>query len=268
MRSVSESVLSANDLSFSYGSQKVLSKVSLNLRRGEITALLGPNASGKTTLLKCLGSLLQPLEGEITLQGKKINNYSEAKRAQVVAYVGPELRIDFPLSAQDAVGMGRLCHNQGIFMRSTVRDQQVVKQAMLDCHCWNLRDQEVQYLSGGQKQLIGLARALAQEAKILLLDEALSKMDLNHQALMGRMFRKLASQGYSFCVVSHDVNLVTEWANQCVLFDRGQVLESGAPTEVLTVKNFKKLYPGVEFVMGQNPANGARKIFWLQDEAT
>jgi iron complex transport system ATP-binding protein len=252
-------------LSYGYAGKTVLQDVSLELERGEIVALLGPNGSGKSTLMKVMAGIL-PLRGaengQIRFLGQNFLAYDAASRAQSVAYVPPEAHVEFPLTAEEAVAMGRICHHPGFLRAASAEDRDVVHRAMEECQCWGLRSRDLATLSGGERQLVALARALAQGAKVLFLDEALSRMDLNHQAVMGRLLRRLAGEKYSILMVSHDVNLAAEWATRSVLLKGGRKIADGPTRETLTLENLLKLYPGAELNVGRNPVSGSPQLFF------
>ena len=130
------------------------------------------------------------------------------------------------------------------------------------CLCGEFAGRDLHRLSGGQRQLVALARALAQGARILCLDEALSQMDLNHQALIGKLLRSLCAEGYSVILVAHDVNLASEWADSCLLMKDGARIAQGAVAKTLTESAIRTLYPGAELVLGSNPVTGAPKVFF------
>jgi iron complex transport system ATP-binding protein len=260
-------ILAGYSITHLYGGALALSEVSLEASRGEIVALLGPNGSGKSTLLKILAGILpqNPVKeagpGQVRFMGQDFLSFAPDHRARSVAYVPAELRAEFPLSAQETVLLGRICHGAGLMRKVSDADRQAVQQAMEHCNCWGLRARELHTLSGGERQIVALARALAQGARALLLDEALGKMDLNHQAMMGKLLKRLAGEGYAIILVSHDVNLASEWADRCFLLRSGRKLAEGPTREVLTAANMSALFPGAEFEIGSNPSTGAPKIF-------
>jgi iron complex transport system ATP-binding protein len=252
--------------SFTYGTRKVLEEVSFELFAGEITSLIGPNGSGKSTLLKYAAGIIGDGEGTcagaVRYRDDDFFSRSPAERAKCVAYVPQDMKAEFPITALEAVMMGRLCHDYGLFWRSGQADRDAAMWAMEECNCWALRERMLNTLSGGERQLVALARALAQGAKVLFLDEALSRMDLNHQALMGRLLKKLAGRDYAILLVSHDFNIASEWADNCLLLNKGQTIASGPVKEVLVSERIKALYPGAELIVGTNPVTGAPKIFF------
>ena len=253
-------------LSYEYSGRKVLEDISFELEAGEILSLLGPNGSGKSTLLKAVAGMLRldgrGSTGQIRYQGQDLLAQPLAWRAQRVAYIGADLTAQFPMSAQQAVTLGRSCQGGSLLKLSTGEDRDAVEQAMRRCHCWELRERDLHTLSGGERQLVALARALAQGARVLLLDESLSRMDLNHQAAMGQLLTGLAAQGFSVVLVSHDINIASEWARTALLLRQGTRLACGPIREVLTEANLRSLYPGSELIIGVNPASGAPKVFF------
>jgi iron complex transport system ATP-binding protein len=253
-------------LTYEYAGRRVLDEISFELGAGEILSLLGPNGSGKSTLMKAVAGIL-PLgapgcAGQIFYHGQNLLDYELAWRAQRVAYIGADLTAQFPMTAEQAVMLGRSCQGTRFLRLSTDEDRAAVEQAMRRCHCWELRGRDLHTLSGGERQLVALARALVQGAKVLFLDESLSRMDLNHQGAMGRLLVDLAKQGYSLVLVSHDINIASEWAHTALLLKGGQRLAHGPIREVLNEANIRALYPGSELIVGVNPASGAPKVFF------
>ena len=256
-------------VNYNIGSRTLLDSVSFEMDQGEILALLGPNGAGKSSLLKILAGILPvrssgrtKIEARIRLRGDEVHLLSQTGRARAITYVGPEMRVEFPISAFEAVMMGRLCHHPDLFFAFSPADKNAVQSAMERCFCWNLKDQDLHTLSGGEKQLVALARAIAQESRILLLDESLSKMDLHHQAKVGGLLRDLSKEGRSIVLVSHDVNLAAEWADTAVILHKGTTRAQGKIADVMTEANFKTIYPGAKLSVGKNPFTGAPQVFF------
>jgi iron complex transport system ATP-binding protein len=260
-------------VTYTYGEKTILDSVSFEMDSGEVLALLGPNGAGKSSLLKIVAGIFPPstvgktkISLQIRLRGEEFSAASSKSRAQtrarLMTYVGPELRAEFPLTAYETVMMGRLCHHPDLFIEFSENDRKAVETAMRRCFCWDLRGRDLNTLSGGEKQLVSLARAVAQEARILLLDEVLSKMDLHHQARIGKLLRELASEGKSVILVSHDVNLAAEWATTALLLLRGSIIARGPVTSVMSEENFRRVYPDAQLHIGKNPVTGAPQIFF------
>lgn len=262
-------LLGVYGLSYRYSkTRSVFEELSFELGKGEFLTLLGPNGSGKSTLLKLVSGII-PMqkghaEGQIKFRGEDFMKESHAFRAHTIAYVGQDFRTEFSLTAYEAVMLARTAAASGFAEHITTTDREAVQHAMEECHCWEWRDRDLQSLSGGERQLVSLARAFAQGAKILFLDESLSQMDLHHQAHAGKLLKEKTQHGYSVILVSHDVNLASEWAATALLMGpRGQgKIAYGPMKELLTLENLKKLYPGAELVVGANPVTGSPKVFF------
>lgn len=243
----------------------MLREVGFDLAAGEILALLGPNGSGKSTLMKAIAGILPRSAidcGTVAYEGADLAAHRLSWRASRIAYIGADISAQFPMTAEQAVMLGRSCRGEGLLKLATREDEQAVERAMRQCHCWRLRSRDLATLSGGERQLVALSRALAQGARVLLLDEALSRMDLHHQAAMGGLLAELASLGYAVILVSHDINIASEWARSALLIDRGGVIARGAIGEALTEANVRALYPGADLFVGSNPVTGAPKVFF------
>lgn len=244
----------------------VLEDVSFDLSRGEILTLLGPNGSGKSTLLKILSGIIsiqrKGCSGQVKFRGQDFLSLPLDRRAQQIAYVGSELRTEFPLTVVDVVSLGRVSHNRGLLVRLSHQDQDKIDWALEKCLCQGLKSRRIDTLSGGERQLVALACGLAQSPRILLLDESLSKMDLNHQVNIGRMLKGLAAEGLSIILVSHDLNLALEWSQSALLLNKGQVIGHGPLDKVVTQAQIEKMYPGANGSIGTNPATGKVQVFY------
>lgn len=243
--------------------RKILDEVSFEMDQGEVLALLGPNGAGKSTLLKILAGILDAGSGsQIRLRGEELTGLDPRHRARLITYVGAELRAEFPVTAFEVVTMGRFCHHPALSHRLSEQDRHEIRAAMEACRCWSFKDQEIGTLSGGEKQLVSLARAIAQGSKVILLDESFSKMDLHHQSRMGQLLGELTANGKSFIVVSHDVNFAAEISDRAMLLIEGRKAAEGTIESVLTDAHFKKAYPNAQIAVGKNPFSGAPQLFF------
>lgn len=236
--------------------QRVLDAVSFEVDAGEWLSLIGPNGSGKTTLLKIAAGLVHPDGGVLVrFRGEPMASLSIRERAKRVAYLAADLVADFPMTAWEAVSLGRTAYGGA-------GGEERVRSALARCGCAGLADRSISTLSGGERQRVLLARAIAQEARVLLLDETLSRMDLHHQLAAGGLLREYASrEGLAVVLVSHDLSLATEWADRCLLLAGGRAVACGPPKEVVTEERLRLLYPSSAFSVRPSPETGAPKVF-------
>lgn len=263
---MSSILLAAYGIEYSVGSRNILHQVSFELAAGQFTALLGPNGSGKSTLMKWVAGIL-PLQsrgsqGQVRYLGQDFKKFSTTRKAQSVVYVGSELSAEFPMTAEEVVLMGRHCRKLGFLGFFTEEDRTQVRSAMEACLCWHLRDRSIASLSGGEKQLVSLARAFSQGARVLFLDESLSQMDLNHQILIGKVLKEWTSRGMAILLISHDVNLATAWADHAIFLKQGRKIGEGPIHEMITSERLEMLYPGAKLNVDRNPQTSAPKIYF------
>jgi iron complex transport system ATP-binding protein len=260
-------------LSYEYrksgASRPALKEIQFEVEEGSFIALLGPNGSGKSTLLKMISGVLpfarQQVEGQVRCRGEDLLRLTPDGRACLITYVPADLLVDFPLTAFEAVLMGRSHAMGSIFDRGSEADFIRVEEAMRACQCWGFRERDLRELSSGERQLVAMARALAYGAKNLLIDESLSRMDLHHQAILGALLKRLCTEKrYSVVLVSHDWNLATEWADRCVLLREGQVVAQGPCEQVLTASRLEELFPAAPVYIGTHPETGKPRIYFHQ----
>src|SRR5687768_11326470 len=228
-------MLSARDISVSFGQRHVIDGVSLELREGEIVALLGPNGAGKTTLLRSLNGTVPIDRGEILLNGTPVGELSRREIARRVAVVAQENETKFPITVAEFVLAARFAGGAA-FGWETAEDIAAADRALQLCDLGAFGNRLMNELSGGERQRVVLARALTAETDILLLDEPTANLDLAHQALMFNLVRdRCRTAGAAAIVITHDLNLAAEFANRVLLLKDGKVVGSGTPADVLTM---------------------------------
>jgi len=234
--------LDAQHLSYAYEPGKtVLHDVSLGLSPGEIQYILGPNGSGKTTLLSCLAGLMHPYTGQVRLNGKRLEGYPAAERAQMIGMI-PQLHTPvFAYTVMDMVLMGRAPH-LGWLGSPSKEDKVVVEEALEMVGVYELRNRPYTEISGGERQLTLIARGLAQNAKILLMDEPTAHLDLSNQHRVLEIVQQLSRQGLSFIISSHAPNDAMAYADKVLLLSSGWVIESGSPGKTLTESLLSTVY--------------------------
>lgn len=227
--------------SFAYD-RPIFADLSLSLERGRVDALLGPNGCGKTTLLRCLGGALALREGQVFLEGREMSAYGEAERARRIAFVFQEHHTVFPYSVLEAVRMGRTPHLG--FLGSPGRgDTAIAERALNTVGCLHLRAARYTEISGGERQLVLIARALAQEPSILLLDEPTSHLDYGNQMLLLAVVERLArEEGLAVLMSTHHPDHALLVAHHVFLMQGGRILAEGQPRDVVTPENLRALY--------------------------
>ncbi len=246
--------LDARGLICGYDGTTILRGVDLEVDEGDFIGLIGPNGSGKTTLLRAIGRVLKPWEGRILLQGQDIYRTDHKAIAQVVATVPQETPITFGFTVREVVMMGRLPHLKR-FAREQSRDIEVVEEAMQRAGAAQLADRSIAELSGGEKQKVIIAQALAQEPRLLLLDEPTSHLDISHQLEILDLIKSLTGQGLAVISVFHELNLAAQYSDRVVLLAGGLVRATGSPEEVITTENLRAHF-NVTAVIDRNLPTG------------
>lgn len=240
-------LLEARALHFAYhrGGREVVSSASLKLERGKMCALIGANGSGKSSLVRLLAGLLVPSRGEILLEGKKISSVSGRERAKRIGYVPQTISTVFPFTALEVVLTGRSPHTRGRFGFENRIDLRIARDALSSVDAAHLETRPVTELSGGERQLVMLARALAQEADLLLLDEPSSALDLKHRAGLVRHLRRACEErNLAALVVTHDLLLLDPAFDVVFAMRDGEIIASGSPSQVLNDRTLANVYAG------------------------
>lgn len=253
-------MLAVRNIAVRYGDRSVLSGVSLEVRSGQVVALIGQNGAGKTTLIRALnGSIAAQVEGEISVDGKELRQLSRREIASRIAVVAQENETRFPITILEFVLAGRFV-NGTAFGWEKEADIDSAMRALADCDLAGYGGRLMNELSGGERQRVVLARALATNARILLLDEPTANLDIAHQAMMFRLVReRCGSCGASAVVITHDLNLAAEFADEIVMLRDGRISASGPPETVLTEKNIAEVF-GVKVLLDTNPASGNVRV--------
>lgn len=235
-------LLNVDGIECRYGSVKVLEDVSLSVKGGDFVGILGPNGSGKTTLLKSISRLLKPHKGTILLNEADIYSLKSVDVAKQMAVVPQDTSIGFNFSALDIVLMGRNPHLKRFQMESE-KDLAVARKVMNLTNIWQLAERPINELSGGEKQRVIIARALAQEPKILLLDEPLTHLDIVNQLEIMDLVKDLCvKEKLIVLAVFHDFNLAARYCNSAIMLKKGKIFSAGSLDEVLTSENIKSVF--------------------------
>ncbi len=254
-----DSELTLKDVYFRYNSQWCLEGIDFDLTRGEIVGMIGPNGSGKSTLLKIMDGLLKAQKGEILLLSRPLSHYTRADIARHIAMVPQESTFQFSFSVFEVVLMGRFPH-LGLFPFEGREDQEIAHQSMQLTGTLDLARRSIHELSGGEKQRVLIARALTQKARIILLDEPTSFLDIRHKVEIFELISTLSrTQGLSVIIVSHDISLAAQYCQRMLLLNRGSVYKIGEPAEVITADTISKVYQCPVFV-DKNPISKTPRI--------
>ena len=247
--------LMVENLSFSYGPSPVVQDVSFTMGAGEILGIIGPNGSGKTTLLKLISRLLVPDQGKVLIDGQDTSRWSHRSLARTMAVVPQETQIHFDFTVEEIVEMGRSPY-LGRFEAMSKYDRDVVIAAMEATSILPLAGRSIRELSGGERQRVIVARALAQEPQVLLLDEPTASLDINHEVEIFELLRTLTIQeGLVTIAVLHDLNLAAEYCDHFLLMSQGRVAATGMVEEVMTADNLSSVY-GIDVVVYENFLTG------------
>jgi iron complex transport system ATP-binding protein len=233
--------LAAHALVFGYPGKTIGRDVDIELAAGEVLCLLGPNGGGKTTLFKTLLGLLKKQGGSITLDGADITRWSRQRLARVIAYVPQASAGYFPYTVIDTVLMGRTARI-GLFATPSRHDRAIAEAALARVRLADFADAIFTRLSGGQRQLVLIARALAQEPKILVMDEPTASLDFGNQVLVLNHVRELARQGIGIILSTHDPDHAFACADRVALLHEGRLIACGSPEDVVTSGNLQRLY--------------------------
>ncbi len=243
--------LEALDLAFGYPEHPVGRNVSLAASGTEVLCLLGPNGCGKTTLFKTLLGLLPAQGGEVRVDGRALADLSRAEIARRIAYVPQAQSTPFPFTAMDIVLMGRAAH-RGLFSGPTKEDHAKAREAFADLGIADLAERNVNQLSGGQRQLVIIARAIAQAAPLIVMDEPTASLDFGNQVIVLSQIRRLAARGVGIVLSTHNPDHAFAVAHRVALMRGGVVLGLGAPQDVLTAASLETVY-GVKVALERLP---------------
>ena len=244
-------VLRGRGLTFSHprAEEPAVRGVSVSVAPGQLLAVVGPNGAGKTTLLKLLAGSLMPQAGDVRLDERSLGEFGDRERARALAVVLQSESSPFPVTVREMVVMGRYAH-LGSWERAASRDRAVVEYALERCAVVPFADRQLDQLSGGELQRARIARALAQEAPVLLLDEPTAGLDLRYRMELFHLLRELRADGLAVLVITHDLNLAARFADRLLVLDLGSVRARGAPAEVLSREMLEEVYEWPLRLMG------------------
>ena len=244
-------------VSAGYGEADVLREVSLSVQAGQLCVVLGPNGAGKSTLVKVLSGALRPRRGTVMLAGHDLGKLDRQAIARQVAVVPQAVEVALGFSVREVVMMGRAPH-QGAWMHARSADHEAVERAIEACELGDLAERPVAALSGGEQKRVAIARALAQEAPVLVLDEASAHLDVRHTIVVHELVRRELERRELACVaVLHDLNAAARYADRVALIQAGRVVAEGTVPEVMTYRRLTEVFE-TELYVGVNEIDESR----------
>ncbi len=234
-------MLDVDNIHFSIDDKKILDGISVHFERRMIHGIIGPNGSGKSTLLKNICRIWEPQSGSIIINGKDYTEIPRKELSALVTLVPQNKTISFPISVFDIVSMGRNPH-MGRFEGLRHRDREIVERALQQTNIYALKDRNINELSGGEGQLAIIARAIATEASLILLDEPTSELDVKHKLEIVKILREFKKQGKTILVTIHDLNMARRFCDTISILYRGKLFYSGPPQEAFAEENIRQVF--------------------------
>ncbi|MBF0331293.1 MAG: ABC transporter ATP-binding protein [Candidatus Omnitrophica bacterium] len=253
-------MLKVKALTCGYGGRAVVSGVDLDVKSGEFFGLIGPNGSGKTTLLRALSRIIKPMAGDIALNGKALGKMAWREIARDVAVVSQQVPVA-AMTVEEFVMLGRLPHFAQMQFLESAHDRNITRDCMATTGTLCFKDKPLQHLSGGERQLVQITRALVQQPKMLLLDEPTAHLDITHQvAVMGLLKRLVRELDVTVLMVLHDLNLASEYCDRLALVSEGRIYKTGTPQEVMERGIIEAVYK-TTITVGKSPVSSKPYIF-------
>lgn len=249
-------MLKISDLHSGYANEDVIRGISFNLKESEFVSIIGPNGSGKTTLFRTICKIIPGYRGQLLYKDKELRTWSIRTLAREIAVVPQFILLNPSISSgfnvREFIALGRTPYTRR-FKPLSGRDYEMIDEAVRITECRHLQDRSVTELSGGELQRVFLAQALAQEPKLLLLDEPISHLDIGHQVEILQVLKRLNKErGLTIVVILHDLNVAADYSDRLILLDNGRIHSSGSPSEVLTYQNIETVYKTI-VVVHDNP---------------
>jgi len=251
-------LIKVHTIKVAYDGIVALDGLSLSMAGGEFVGLIGPNGCGKSTLVRVISGIMRPDQGSVELYNRPLAEMTRNEIARTVAIVPQESHFFLDFSCLDVVLMGRNPYLRG-FQSESEEDYQVALDAMKVTDTTHLKDRGINEISGGEKQRVVIARALAQKPKALLLDEPTAHLDIDHEIEIFDLLKRLNVEGLTILVVSHDVNVAAEYCGRILLMVKGKIAAEGRPEDVITPQILRSVY-GSRIVVERNPRTGAPHV--------
>ena len=258
-------MLEIKGLTCGYSDKPVLKDISFEVEKGDFIGIIGPNGSGKTTLLRAMTKIIRPFSGFVSLNGKRISDMGFKQAACHIAMVCQETNPYFDISVEDFVGLGRIPHQSRFRFIETKQDREIINQSLETAGMFDFRKRLLRNLSGGERQMAVIAKALAQQPKVLLLDEPTVYLDISHQGYILDLVRRLnETNDVTVVIVLHELNLASEYCRRLVLLNNGKIEKIGTPKQVLDYQIIERVYK-TTVVVRDNPVSHKPYVFLVPE---
>ena len=235
-------VIEVRDLKVGYDNKVIIDNMTLGIRKGAITTIIGENGCGKSTLLKTIGRILHPISGEILVQGKSVHKTDTREIARIIGLLPQSPKAPNGLTVEEIVEYGRFPHKKKN-TRMTPEDRQIIDQALDHTHLLEFKNRSINSLSGGQRQRVWIAMVLAQQTDIILLDEPTTYLDMAYQLEVLNLVKELNQKnGVTVVMVLHDINQASRFSDELIMLRNGKVIAQGSPAETMRKDNLKKVF--------------------------
>ena len=234
-------ILNVDKLSFCRGEKMVLKSIDMSLKSSQFTCLIGPNGTGKSTLLRLMAGLLKPTGGSVVFNHQPLSKMTALEVAKAITYMPQVTVLDYQFTVNQVVLMGRYPHRKK-WQITQKRDIRLAEIAMKQTGILHLRDRMITSLSGGERQLVFLAKAIVQQSDVILLDEPTSDLDIYHQVQIAEVIKDLVKEGRTVLAAIHDINLATRYGDRLILIGNGEIIADGEPEYVITDDNLMHVF--------------------------
>ena len=234
-------ILNVDKLSFCRGEKVILKSIDISLESSQFTCLIGPNGTGKSTLLRLIAGLLRPTGGSIVFNHQNLLKMTALEVAKAITYMPQSTVLDYQFTVSQVVLMGRYPHRKK-WQITQKRDKQLAEKAMKQTGILHLKDRIITSLSGGERQLVFLAKAIVQESDVILLDEPTSDLDIYHQVQIAEVIKDLVREGKTVLAAIHDINLATRYGDRLILIGNGEIIADGEPEQVITSDSLMRVF--------------------------
>lgn len=258
-------ILEIKNLSCGYEDKTIIKNISFAVNKGSFLGILGPNGAGKTTLFRSLTKIIKPMKGKIVFQGKDISDLSAKDLAKEIAVLPQILDVPFAFSIEEFVLLGRHPHLKRLEAPKK-KDYEIAQKVMVELDIADLKHRKIRDLSGGERQRVLIAQALAQEPKLLLLDEPVNHLDIKHQIEILDLLKDLNKTGLTVVIILHDLNLASEYCDDLLLMNEGKIHTYGKAQDVLKYEILEEVYKTV-LIVEKNPLSGKPYILLVSKDA-